>query len=290
MKMKESLESSRIWAEQKEEKKECRFHKLPAHRHQMILNASAKPPFSKQANSPTDFYNIIITETSAFKAKQLIDYKLSVSSAKRFKVSPALAASIWIGDLITDELSPSNLSIWFCPERTHTDSKESNFERGIWILDGKHIRSDIHLLSKTSIHIPDGIMDAYFMIFNFHSIFELDIFLNEWLEHIFTNRQTYIIQHDDDRTFLAQVLHCINQAVHLYLDSCSKNCRLDVCNDLLSHNDKRDLIEQRNFTQKLPNAIKKIFTSTDDENIEKEGGAKENLKVMGAKKNSSENV
>ncbi len=52
----------------------------------MILNASAKPPFTKQAEHPTIFYNTIITETSAFKAKQLIDHEVSISGTKRFKV------------------------------------------------------------------------------------------------------------------------------------------------------------------------------------------------------------
>jgi hypothetical protein len=74
------------------------------------------------------------------------------------------------------------------------------------------------------------------------------------------------VQQDDDRTFLAQVLHCINQATHLYLDSCSRNQRVDVRNNRLSHGDKRDSIEQRNFTQKLPSSIKTIFSSTDKEN------------------------
>jgi hypothetical protein len=97
-------------------------------------------------------------------------------------------------------------------------------------MDGKHVRSDIQLLSKTTIYIPDGVMYVYFMILNLCAIFqllfgngcEIDVFLTEWLDHIFSNRELYIIQQDDDRTFLAQVLHCINQSTHLYLDSCSK--------------------------------------------------------------------
>jgi hypothetical protein len=114
-------------------------------------------------------------------------------------------------------------------------------------------------------------MDAYFMLLNFRTLFQLllgkgckiDLFLSDWLDHIFSNLELYIIQQDNDRTFLAQVLHCINQTVHLYLDSCSKNPRVDVRDNLLNHEEKRDLIEQKNFIQKLPSAIKAIFLSTD---------------------------
>lgn len=117
-------------------------------------------------------------------------------------------------------------------------------------------------------------MDVYFMILNFCAIFqlifgngcEIDVFLTEWPDNISSNRESYIIQQDDDKTFLAQVLHCINQSTHLYLDSCSKCQRVDVRDNLLSHKQKRDLIEQRKFTHKLPSAIKAIFDSNDKEN------------------------
>jgi hypothetical protein len=58
----------------------------------MILNASAPPPFLEAAESPMAFYRNILSKKSAFKAKQLIDQKLSTSNVKRFKVFPALAA------------------------------------------------------------------------------------------------------------------------------------------------------------------------------------------------------
>jgi hypothetical protein len=125
LEMKESLEAARIHAEKKDEKKERSFNKLPSHQQQMILNASATYPFTEPAESPTEFYASLLSEKSAFKVKQLLDHELSTISVKRFKVSPALAASIWIGDLISDDLNPSNLSIWFCPERSHNDTKES---------------------------------------------------------------------------------------------------------------------------------------------------------------------
>ncbi len=117
-------------------------------------------------------------------------------------------------------------------------------------------------------------MDAYFMVLNFRAIFhllfgqecEINIFLTEWLDHIFSNQELYIVQQDDDRTFLAQVLHCIYQATHLYPDSCNRNHRVDVRDNLLNHDDKCNLIEQQNFIQKLPSTIKSIFSSTDKEN------------------------
>jgi hypothetical protein len=132
----------------------------------MILNTSAPPPFTTAADHPTEFYDFILAEKLAFKVKQLIDHELCNTNVKRFKISPALAASIWIGDLISDDLTPTNLSIWFCPERTHMNAK-SELERGLWIMYGKHVRADIQVLSKTTIYVPDGVMDAYFMILNF---------------------------------------------------------------------------------------------------------------------------
>jgi hypothetical protein len=196
--MKGSLEAARIHAEKKDEKKERSFNKLPSRRQQMILNASATYPFTEPAESTTEFYASLLSEKSAFKVKQLLDHELSTTSVKRVKVSPALAAFIWIGDLISDDLNPSNLSIWFCPERLHNDAKESELERGLWIMDGKHVRSDIQILSKTTIYIPDGVMDAYFMILNFKMVLQLlfgknskvDLFFNEWLEHIFFKSRT----------------------------------------------------------------------------------------------------
>jgi len=267
--LKNSLEYSRLKNEKNEEKKEPGFAKLPSHCQQMILNASAPSPYTDPATVPTEFFAAAPAEKSAFKAKLLIDHKLNSANVKRFKISPALAASIWIADLISDDITPSNLSIWFFPERSHTESKESNLEKGLWMLDGKHIRADIPLLSKTTVYVPDGVMDAYFMVFNFRALCqllfgqdcELSVFLTEWLDHIFNNRELYIIQQEDNKTFLAQVLQCINQSTHLYLDSCSKHLRSDVRDHLLNHENHRELIEHRNFTHRLPKAIQDIFAS-----------------------------
>lgn len=62
-------------------------------------------------------------------------------------------------------------------------------------MDGKCVSSDINLLSKSTIYVPGSVMDAYFMLLNFCTLFQLlfgknckiDVFLTEWLEHIFNN-------------------------------------------------------------------------------------------------------
>jgi hypothetical protein len=51
----------------------------------------------------------------------------------------------------------------------------------------------------------------------------------------------------------------------LYLDSCSKSSRSNVRDQLLSQEEKRKLIEQQNYTHRLPAAIKSIFNSTNKE-------------------------
>jgi hypothetical protein len=96
--MKESLKAPQLRAEQKDEKKERGFHKLPAHRKLMILNASSQPHFTEAAETPTMFYESYLVGKSAFKVKQLIIHELSNSNVKHSKISLALAASLWIGD------------------------------------------------------------------------------------------------------------------------------------------------------------------------------------------------
>jgi hypothetical protein len=122
------------------------------------------------------------------KVKQLLDHELSTTSVKHFKVSPALAVSIWIGDLISDNINPSNLSVRFCLERSHNKAKERELEKGLWIMDGKHVQSDIQIHSKTMVYVQDGIMDAYFMLLNYKTLFqllfrqdcEINLFFMEW--------------------------------------------------------------------------------------------------------------
>jgi hypothetical protein len=86
-------------------------------------------------------------------------------------------------------------------------------------MDGKHVRSDIKILSKTTIYMLGGIMDSYFMLLNYKTIFQLlfgkgckiDLFLSEWLDRIFSNRELYIFQKDNDGTFLAKSFTAITR-------------------------------------------------------------------------------
>jgi hypothetical protein len=112
-----------------------------------FIKATSCPssPFIEPAETPNEFYESLLAEKSALK--QLIDHELSNTKVKRFNDSPALAASIWIGDLITDVLNLSNLRILFCPKNSHTNAKESELESGLWIMDGKNVRLDIQLVS-----------------------------------------------------------------------------------------------------------------------------------------------
>ncbi len=82
--MKESLKAARLW-DKMNEKKYRRFHKLPPHRKQLILNAFASSPFTELADTLTKFYESILAKKSAFKVKQLIDHELSNTNVKRFK-------------------------------------------------------------------------------------------------------------------------------------------------------------------------------------------------------------
>lgn len=92
--------------------------------------------------------------------------------------------------------------------------------------------------------------------------------LHTWWHH---GRLLYAIQLSNSiSTLIRQKLrHWYNQSIHLYLESCSKSSRADVHDQLLNHDKKRNLIEQRNFSHRLPSAIKSIFLSTDKENEKK---------------------
>jgi hypothetical protein len=273
----DTLEATHIHAKKKDEKNENSFSKLSPHQKQMILNASALYPFTEATDTPTEFCESILTKKSAFKAKQLTEHELSTMSIKCFKESPALTASIWIGNLI--------FQITVCPERLHNNTKERELKKDLW-MDEKHIRSDIQILSKTTNQVPDGIIEAYALVLNFKTLFqlllgqgcEIDLFLSNWLDHIFSNRELSLIQQDDDCTFLAQALHFTKQAIHLHLDSCCKNTKCHIRDNLLNHEGKWDLIQQRNFVQNIPSAIKSLFTSTEhenDKNFEKGRNTKE---------------
>jgi hypothetical protein len=54
------------------EDKEPGFKRLEAHRKNLILNASATPPFTTTAENPTHFYQAFLAKKCQFKAKDML--------------------------------------------------------------------------------------------------------------------------------------------------------------------------------------------------------------------------
>jgi hypothetical protein len=57
------------------EDKEPGFAKLETHRQQLILNASAQPPYDSSAKAPTEFYSTFLRKKSQFKAKETLTHR-----------------------------------------------------------------------------------------------------------------------------------------------------------------------------------------------------------------------
>jgi hypothetical protein len=52
--------------------KEPGFNRLEEHRKNLILNASATPPFDEKASQPTEFFTAFLSKKSQFKAKDML--------------------------------------------------------------------------------------------------------------------------------------------------------------------------------------------------------------------------
>jgi hypothetical protein len=67
------------------EDKEPGFNRLESHRKSLILNASALPPFTKAASSPTEFYKIGKLKKTKISARYSIPIKKNVQKPQKGK-------------------------------------------------------------------------------------------------------------------------------------------------------------------------------------------------------------
>ena len=59
--------------------KEPGFNRLEEHRKNLILNATATPPFDEKASQPTEFFTAFLSKKSQFKAKDmLVDRRINL--------------------------------------------------------------------------------------------------------------------------------------------------------------------------------------------------------------------
>ena len=96
--------------------KEPGFNRLEEHRKNLILNASATPPFDEQVSQPTEFFTAFLARKSQFKVKDMLLHCLQ-SEKICFNPGASFINNLWKCDffwLLPD--TPSGISIFFCPE------------------------------------------------------------------------------------------------------------------------------------------------------------------------------
>jgi len=149
--------------------KEPGFSRLEEHQKNLILNASALPPFTNGASRPSESFNVFLAKKSQFKAKDMIIHHLQTEKVS-FNPSSSFINNLWNCEffwLLPD--TPSGVSIFFCPETKSSNVNEIEKER-LLALANKVNASDIEKLSKQKLYIPNTIMDLVLMTQNFYSI------------------------------------------------------------------------------------------------------------------------
>ncbi len=277
LKISETLDQNSLRATAETEKKEPGFKKLEPHRQQLILNASATHPFDRAASTPTPFYLEFLSQKQQFKAKELLCHHLAKNKVL-FQPSAAFAAHLYSVEWVwSNPNKPSGISIFFCPDASSEEKyndQNSSFERGLSLLE-KIEKSDIGKLTKQTITLPTGNMNAYLMVKNYKAIINLcfgeesqsALCLQSWCDHIFDNRQLYMGWEESDPSFHTKVLYAIDKSLQIHWKSCYD------CNDRSSVNDKilfmhhiQNDIESQRFFYQLPKAIQDKLKPTEDTN------------------------
>jgi len=266
--------------------KEPGFNRLEEHRKNLILNASAIPPFDETAPHPTEFFTTFLSKKSQFKAKDMLVHRLQ-SEKICFNPGSSFVNNLWNCDLfwlLPD--SPSGVSIFFCPETKSANASEIEKDHLLALADKVHL-SDIEKLSKQKLYIPNSLMDMVWMTQNFYTVSKLcfgpkahcSTFLKDWADHMYENRTMYTTQHSADPFFFAKVLYAIDSALQTHWKSCaSAEDRLSVNDRVLRMQDVQDSILHLSFSRQIPKAITDKISShlekisdKDDKNNGKNG-------------------
>jgi len=259
--------------------KEPGFSRMEEHCKILVLNASASPPFTDPASSPTEFYTAFLAKKSQFKAKDMILHKLQ-SDRVAFNPSSSFINNLWNCEffwLLPD--TPSGISIFFCPETKSSNATEMEKERLLALADKVNI-SDMEKLSKQKLYIPNTLMDLVWMTQNFYAVIKLCFgdrshsasFLKDWADHMYANRIMYSTIQNSDPFFFAKVLFAIDSALQAHWRSCSvTNDRLSVNDRVLQMSDIQDSILRMSFSQSIPKPIMDKILNYLENNKEKEG-------------------
>jgi hypothetical protein len=223
LKLNETINENILKSIKDKEDKEPGFNRLETHKKNLILNASASPPFDTSASNPTEFYATFLAKKSQFKAKEMLSHRLIIDSLN-FNPNSHLVACLWNCEFLwlTPDL-PSGTSIFFCPETSTINSKDLERERSFALAD-KIKQDDIDKLPKQKMCFPLTIMEAVWMTQNYHSLISLcfgqqshsALFLESWANHMYKNRLMYKSLQASDNTFFSQVLFAIDRALQIH--------------------------------------------------------------------------
>jgi hypothetical protein len=135
LKIHETLDNNITKSSKAKEEKETGFNWLEVHKKQLILNASATPPFEKQALEPVEFFKAFLQRKTQFKAKELLIHRLHMENIA-FHPSSSFTSCLWNCDFLwlTPDL-PSGISIFFCPELSSLNTQEIERDRNSAAVD-----------------------------------------------------------------------------------------------------------------------------------------------------------
>jgi hypothetical protein len=283
LKLHESLDKTLTRSASEREEKEPGYRKLEPHKKQLILNASALPPFDSSASAPTEFYTTFLKKKSQFKAKEMLLHQLSIDNIT-FNPNMNFVACLWNCEFIwilPD--SPSGISIFFCPEAKSLIASDLEKERNLALAD-KVKQTELEKLAKQKITIPTSLMDLVWMTQNLHAVVSLCFgprslsakFLNNWATHMYKNRIIYTSLQGSDSSFYAKVLFTIDNALQMHWKLCCDSTdRQSVDDQVLMMNDVQNSIRRYNFTQSIPRSILDKIQESEkklDKDDKKDGG------------------
>jgi hypothetical protein len=263
LKLHDSIDKNNLKQTLEKDEKEPGFHRLEQHTKNLILNASALPPFDTGATKPTDFYITFLSKKSQFKAKEMILHRFHLDKVA-FNPSTYFIANLWHGDffwLLPD--SPSGISIFYCPEVKSLNAAEIEREKSFALAD-KVKAGDIEKLSKQRLHLSSSVMDMVWMTQNFLAVIALCFgpqslsatFLKDWADHMYKNRLMYSSLQASDPSFFCKVLFAIDNALQIHWHSCSSTqIRSSVNDRILFMSEIQDSILRHSFIQQIPKIL-----------------------------------
>ncbi len=257
------------------DEKETGFHKLEPHKQQLILNASSPHPFDDQATSPTEFYFDFLAKKSQFKAKEMLQHRFYIDKVS-FNPNASFISCLWHCEFFWIlAVTPTEISIFYCPETRSINSFELEKERTLAASD-KIKQTDIDKLAKQKLTIPSSLMDMVWMTQNLQAVISLcfgptshsSILLKNWANHMYQHRITYNSLQSTNPSFFAKVLFSIDTALQIHWRSCCESTdRTSVNDKVLIMDDYQDQILRHSYFQQIPKSIQdKIVDHSDRKN------------------------